>query len=77
MTHCSSSTDVSLVILAAGLGRRFGGDKPLGQRLLVKLSFQLLPAAMKPTHHGPYRTIDDLSDLPHHFLEFPAFLRDE
>lgn len=29
MTHCNSSTGVSLVILAAGLGRRFGGNKPL------------------------------------------------
>ena len=29
MTHCNSSTGVSLVILAAGLGKRFGGNKPL------------------------------------------------
>jgi choline kinase len=29
MTHCSSTTPVSLVILAAGQGRRFGGNKPL------------------------------------------------
>lgn len=29
MTHCSSRSSVSLVILAAGLGRRFGGNKQL------------------------------------------------
>lgn len=29
MTHCNSRGDTSLVILAAGLGRRFGGEKQL------------------------------------------------
>lgn len=29
MTHCNSTASVSLIILAAGLGRRFGGGKQL------------------------------------------------